>query len=160
MDETSDNFTAEMLLKTLGARAGGAGTTAAGATVVARTLEAAGVPTAGVRIADGSGLSPLDRLTARAIAGILLAARQDPRLWPHVRRALAVAGRSGTLEHRLESARGAIRAKTGTTALASALSGYARARYLFAVVQDGDPVSTWWARTAQDRFATTLAQVG
>jgi D-alanyl-D-alanine carboxypeptidase len=50
-----------------------------------------------------------------------------------------------------------VRAKTGTTAVASALSGYVRDRFAFAVVQNGYPVSTFWARTAQDRFAQALA---
>jgi D-alanyl-D-alanine carboxypeptidase len=50
-----------------------------------------------------------------------------------------------------------VRAKTGTTSRASALSGYVRDRYAFAVLQNGQPVSTYWARTAQDRFAQALA---
>ena len=151
MDRESDNFTAEMLLKTLGN-----GSTSAGAAVVAQTLRSAHVPLRGVRIVDGSGLSPLDRLTARAIAAILEAAWKDAHVRPVLWKALSVAGRSGTLAHRL---RGwpTIHAKTGTTDIASALSGYAGGRYLFAVVQDGHPVATWWARLAQDRFATALA---
>jgi len=48
-------------------------------------------------------------------------------------------------------------AKTGTTSVASALSGYVRQRYVFSVLQNGRPVSYWWARKAQDRFATVLA---
>jgi D-alanyl-D-alanine carboxypeptidase len=47
--------------------------------------------------------------------------------------------------------------KTGTTSLASALSGYVRERYIFSVLQNGNPVSYRWARRAQDRFATVLA---
>ena len=46
MDRESDNFTAEMLLKELGAEIGAGGTTAAGAAVVRRDLAAAGVPLA------------------------------------------------------------------------------------------------------------------
>ena len=157
MDRSSDNFTAELLMKTLGARVLGKGTTGAGAQVVVRTLERAGVHLRGVRIADGSGLSSRDRLTARAVAGILAAAWQRPALRPYLWRSLAVAGRCGTLADRLADARGMIFAKTGTTDRASALSGYARNRYVFAVLQDGRPVATWWARTAQDRFARVLA---
>jgi D-alanyl-D-alanine carboxypeptidase/D-alanyl-D-alanine-endopeptidase (penicillin-binding protein 4) len=154
MDRQSDNFTAEMLLKTLGH-----GSTAAGAAAVVQTLRKAHVRLRGVRIADGSGLSPLDRLTARAIAGILEAAWKDSHVRPVLWDALSVAGTSGTLAHRLSGrqTRGRIHAKTGTTDIASALSGYAGDRYLFAVVQDGHPVSTWWAHLAQDRFATALA---
>ena len=159
MDHESDNFTAEMLLKTLGADVAGRGTTAAGAGVVVRTLMRAGVPLAGVRIADGSGLSQLDRLTARAIGAILADAWHNHRVRNPFWRALAVAGRSGTLARRLRSgpAYGDVHAKTGTTDAASALSGYVRRRFAFAVIQNGRPVATTWAHAAQDRFATALA---
>jgi D-alanyl-D-alanine carboxypeptidase/D-alanyl-D-alanine-endopeptidase (penicillin-binding protein 4) len=117
------------------------------------------VPLAGVRIVDGSGLSPYDRLTTRAIVAILRAAWQDPQIRPTFVAALPVAGRSGTLRHRLGAlpARGVVLAKTGTTSLASALSGFVRGRYVFSVLQNGHPVSLWWARRAQDQFATALA---
>jgi PBP4 family serine-type D-alanyl-D-alanine carboxypeptidase len=159
MDVESDNYTAELVLKTLGAELGGAGTSAAGATVVMRSLREAGVPLGGVRVVDGSGLSRADRLTARALAAMLVSAFTDPDLREPLWEALPIAGVNGTLEDRLRRrpARGAVRAKTGTTSVASALSGYVRDRYAFAVLQNGHPVSTYWARTAQDRFAQALA---
>jgi serine-type D-Ala-D-Ala carboxypeptidase/endopeptidase (penicillin-binding protein 4) len=159
MDHESDNFTAELLLKQVGASTGAVGTTAGGAEQVRATLSQAGIPLAGVRIADGSGLSELDRLTARTIVGILDAAWDDPIIRRAFVAALAVAGRSGTLKDRLRAApaRGAVIGKTGTTSIASALSGYVRQRYVFSVLQNGNPVSYWWARRAQDRFATVLA---
>jgi D-alanyl-D-alanine carboxypeptidase/D-alanyl-D-alanine-endopeptidase (penicillin-binding protein 4) len=160
MDHESDNFTAEMLLKELGAEAGEGGTSAAGAVVVMRELQAAGLPVAGVRIADGSGLSLDDRLTARLITSLLTTAWNDPALRQELWRALPVAGVSGTLKHRLVSrpTLGAVRAKTGTTNRASALSGYVSERYAFSVLQNGVPVATWPARRAEDRFATALAR--
>lgn len=114
---------------------------------------------AGVRIVDGSGLSRLDRLTADALAGILRVAWSNPTIRPSFVAALPVAGVNGTLEDRLRRppARGNVVAKTGTTREASALSGYVRNRYVFAVLQNGSPLSYWWARRAQDRFATVLA---
>ena len=159
MDRESDNFTAELLLKQIGAANGATGTTATGAALVRTTLTEAGIPLAGVRIVDGSGLSSLDRLTARAIVGILQAAWQDPTIKASFVSALAVSGRTGTLKDRLRRppALGAVLAKTGTTSLASALSGFVRGRYVFSVLQNGRPVSYTWARRAQDRFATVLA---
>jgi D-alanyl-D-alanine carboxypeptidase/D-alanyl-D-alanine-endopeptidase (penicillin-binding protein 4) len=159
MDRDSDNFTAELLLKQLAAYNGLPGTTVAGAAQVRDLLAGAGVPLAGVRIVDGSGLSPYDRLTARAIVEILRAAWNEPEIKPAFVSALAVAGMNGTLKDRLRKwpARGAVFAKTGTTSVASALSGYVRQRYVFSVLQNGRPVSYWWARRAQDRFATVLA---
>jgi D-alanyl-D-alanine carboxypeptidase/D-alanyl-D-alanine-endopeptidase (penicillin-binding protein 4) len=159
MDRESDNFTAEMLLKQLGLAELDRGTSAAGATVVMQTLAEAGVPMTGVRIVDGSGLSRLDRLTATALGGLLKAAWADPAVRPALLAALPVAGVNGTLQHRLSKppARGRVLAKTGTTASASSLSGYVGDRYAFAVVQNGHPLSYWWARRAQDRFAQILA---
>jgi D-alanyl-D-alanine carboxypeptidase/D-alanyl-D-alanine-endopeptidase (penicillin-binding protein 4) len=161
MGRESDNFTAELLLKQLGAVELGRGTTSAGARVVRETLAAAGVPLAGVRVADGSGLSRLDRLTATAVVRLLEAGAAGPARDAFLD-SLAVAGVDGTLEDRLRSrpARGRVIAKTGTTQLASALSGFVRDRYVFAVLQNGSPVSTYWARIAQDRFAATLAAAG
>ena len=159
MDRESDNFTAELLLKQLGTVGGAVGTSAGGAAQVRATLAQAGIPLAGVRILDGSGLSPLDRLTARAIVGMLHAAWDDPTIKTAFVSALAVAGRSGTLKDRLRTppARGVVLAKTGTTSIASALSGFVRQRYVFSVLDNGNPVSYLWARRAQDRFATVLA---
>jgi PBP4 family serine-type D-alanyl-D-alanine carboxypeptidase len=159
MDRESDNFTAELLLKQLGAGTGVAGSSAAGAREVRRVLAAAGVPLAGIRIVDGSGLSPYNRLTARAVVAMLRAAWEAPEIRSAFVSALPVAGRSGTLRDRLRSwpARGAVLAKTGTTAIASALSGFVRRRYAFSVLQNGRPVSSWWARRAQDRVAAVLA---
>jgi serine-type D-Ala-D-Ala carboxypeptidase/endopeptidase (penicillin-binding protein 4) len=159
MDRESDNFTAELLLKQIAAANGDVGTTAGGAAQVHATLAEAGIPLTGVRIVDGSGLSSLDRLTARAIVGILRAAWEDPSIKQSFVSALAVAGRAGTLKDRLRRppALGVVLAKTGTTSLASALSGFVRDRYVFSVLQNGRPVSYTWARRAQDRFANVLA---
>ncbi len=159
MDHESDNFTAELLLKQLGAYNGFAGTSATGAAEVRQDLAANDVPLAGVRLLDGSGLSPYDRLTTRAVVGILRAAWLDETIRQPFFAALAVSGLSGTMRDRLRypPARGAVAAKTGTTSLASALSGYVRKRYVFSVLQNGHPISYWWARRAQDRFVTVLA---
>lgn len=155
----SDNFTAEILLKQLGAGFALQGTTAAGAEVVYRLLVEQQVPVAGVRIVDGSGLSRLDRLTAASVVGMLQSSWLDQDLREILISSLPVAGRSGTLGRRMRgtSAAGRVRAKTGTLSVASALSGYVRRRYAFSIIQNGSPVSHFWARRAQDRFATVLA---
>ena len=159
MGRESDNFTAEVLVKQLGAIVEGTGSTAAGLRVVRRLLDRSGVPLAGVRLADGSGLSPLNRLTAEALVALLLAGLADPDVREPFLQSLAVAGVDGTLKDRMEfrPARSQVIAKTGSTSLASALSGFVRGRFVFAVIQNGRPVSTYWSRRAQDRFATLLA---
>jgi D-alanyl-D-alanine carboxypeptidase/D-alanyl-D-alanine-endopeptidase (penicillin-binding protein 4) len=157
MDTWSDNFIAEMLLKQLGARLGNGGTTAAGAAVVRSNLAANGVPLIGVRLADASGLSSLDRLTARSLAAMLETVWHDPAL-----RALpdtfAVAGSTGTLRHRLLGVAGhaLVRGKTGTTDHSSALAGLVGSRYAFAIVNNGYPVNWTAAHMLQDRVVMTL----
>jgi D-alanyl-D-alanine carboxypeptidase/D-alanyl-D-alanine-endopeptidase (penicillin-binding protein 4) len=159
MNRESDNFVAEMLLKGLGARLGAEGTTTAGLAVVRRTLAQLGVPLVGTRLADGSGLSLRDRLSARTVAALLVAAWHDPELGVPFTQSLAVAGINGTLEDRLERApaRGLVRAKTGTTAAASSLAGYIGDRYVFVVLMNSDAIPWVGARRGQDRFVQLLA---
>ena len=155
----SDNFYAEMLVKKLGAYFRDSGTTSAGATVVRRVLRARGVPVTGIRIADGSGLSSLDRLTARAVSRMLVSARKDPAISAPFFDSLPIAGVNGTLKDRMRRgpARGVVRAKTGTTINASALSGYVGSRWVFSILQNGWPVPWTSSRASQDRFAQILA---
>ena len=162
MGRESDNYTAAILVKQLGAVFSGQGTTAAGTGVIRQALAEAGVPLGGVRLADGSGLSGLDRLTAAALVALLQSGLAAGDLRDAFLQSLAVAGVNGTLEDRMERrpTRGSVIAKTGTTRTASALSGFVRDRYVFAVLQNGRPISTYWARRAQDRFATALAASG
>lgn len=161
MNRESDNFVAEMLLKELGASVIGRGATVAGAAVVRGTLADAGVPLDGVRVVDGSGLSRLDRLTVRSLVVLLRAAARDPDIGNAFVSSLPVAGVSGTLRDRLgrRPTRGRVIAKTGTTASSCALAGFVRNRYVFAILQNGSPVSFWSARAAQDRFVTVLARL-
>jgi D-alanyl-D-alanine carboxypeptidase/D-alanyl-D-alanine-endopeptidase (penicillin-binding protein 4) len=161
MDADSDNFTAELVLKAIGAETLGKGTTAAGAAAVRRDLKIAGIPLDGARIVDGSGLSRLDRVTARGLASLLLVFWQSPELRDVVQGSLAVAGESGTLKHRLLGRRtkGIVRGKTGTTAISSALSGYIGSRYAFVLIQNGRPVNWDAAHKLQDRFVLALTKL-
>jgi D-alanyl-D-alanine carboxypeptidase/D-alanyl-D-alanine-endopeptidase (penicillin-binding protein 4) len=160
MDVVSDNFTAELALKQIGAVVAGEGTTAAGAQVVRSVLAAHAIPLVGVRIADGSGLSGLDRMTPKALVTILQRGWADREIRSVLFGVLPVSGRDGTLEDRMSRppARGNVRAKTGTLNGVSALSGYVRERFAFAVLVHTQGLSTYAAHAAQDRFATVLAQ--
>jgi D-alanyl-D-alanine carboxypeptidase/D-alanyl-D-alanine-endopeptidase (penicillin-binding protein 4) len=157
MDTWSDNFIAEMLLKQLGARIDGHGTTAAGARVVTATLAENEIPLGGVRLADGSGLSMLDRLTARTLAGTLETIAHTPALRPLLA-TFAVAGATGTLRHRLLGVTGhqLVRGKTGTTDHSSALAGFVGSRFAFAILCNGAPVNWPAAHLLQDRVAEAL----
>ncbi|MDP9452027.1 MAG: D-alanyl-D-alanine carboxypeptidase/D-alanyl-D-alanine-endopeptidase [Actinomycetota bacterium] len=118
----SDNGTAELLLKELGLRVGGTGSTAAGRTVVADTLASLGLPTDGLAVVDGSGLDPTNQVTCQLLHDML----EDTVAGGPVDRGLAVAGSSGTLARRFldTPALGALRAKTGSLRGVASLSGF------------------------------------
>ena len=107
---TSDNDTAEMLLKELGFADSGVGSLAAGLNVVDRTLRTWNVPMEGVRLADASGLSSDNRLTCAAVLAVL------DRGAATLPAAMAVAGRTGTLAGEFvgSAVEGRLVAKTGT----------------------------------------------
>jgi D-alanyl-D-alanine carboxypeptidase/D-alanyl-D-alanine-endopeptidase (penicillin-binding protein 4) len=160
MDIYSDNFYAEMLMKEVGAVQGSGGSAAAGLAVTRGLLVDAGVPLGGVRMVDGSGLSLVDRWTVEGLADLLQSMWLNPDLRPYLVPALPIAGKTGTLDHRMRSgpARGLVRAKTGTTDNSSALSGFVGERYVFSIVENGRPVRTQSAERSQDRFAQVLAR--
>src|SRR5262249_9681548 len=72
--------------------------------------------------------------------------------------ALPVAGVTGTMRHRLvgEPHRRLLRAKTGTTDIASALSGFVGRRFAFVAIENGHPVNYWAAHAAEDGVAKAL----
>ena len=154
----SDNFFAETLVKDLGARYGGAGTTAAGAAVVMKTIaQLLGIHP---HVLDGSGLSEEDKTSPYQVADMLVELAGTP-IGTVLRDSMAVAGESGTLELRMRDTRAAgnCEGKTGTLTGVSNLVGYCQAAdghtLVFAIFTDGIPVET--AHTFQDNMAITVA---
>jgi D-alanyl-D-alanine carboxypeptidase/D-alanyl-D-alanine-endopeptidase (penicillin-binding protein 4) len=120
----SDNLAAELLVKELGRRTSGVGSSAAGLEAARSSIVARCVALDGTD-ADGSGLSRTDARAPDAWRRLLEHARTRP-WYPAFRDALAVSGQAGTLAARLGSGEtvGRVRAKTGSTAVSGALSGY------------------------------------
>jgi len=151
----SDNLFAELLLKDIGARLGAGGTTAAGVAVVRRTVARFHVHPI---LADGSGLSRADRTSPRQVVLLLAGMRRVGAL----RAGLPVAGRTGTLAHRMRgsSAQDRCQAKTGTLSDVSALAGYCLARngHLLAFAFMENHVFTPRAKEMEDRLAILLAR--
>ncbi len=121
----SQNLHAEVLLKAIGRSSGAVGSIASGRRVVLRELERLGIDAAGVRIVDGSGLSPENRLTPSVLARLLHRIRDEP-YFPLFRDSLPLGGKTGTLSRRFRrrDVRGRVLAKTGYISGVSALSGY------------------------------------
>lgn len=141
MNKNSNNFMAEMIMKTLGAQFVGApGTTAAGLDMVRAYLSGIGLDPSATALADGSGLSDDSRVTARLLAEVLARAQQDFEVGPELLASLPIGGADGTLNDRFvgEQAHRRVRAKTGRIAGAIALAGYAAnrdgRRFAFAIL--------------------------
>jgi D-alanyl-D-alanine carboxypeptidase/D-alanyl-D-alanine-endopeptidase (penicillin-binding protein 4) len=122
MNQPSDNYMAETLVKDLGAQFGAAGSTAAGAAVVRSTIARFGIAPA---IVDGSGLSRLDRTSPRQVVQ-LLTRMVGTAAGPALDASLAVVGRNGTMYDRMRgtAAQDRCHTKTGTLHDVSTLAGY------------------------------------
>jgi serine-type D-Ala-D-Ala carboxypeptidase/endopeptidase (penicillin-binding protein 4) len=152
----SDNFFAEMLIKDLGARFGGAGTTAAGARVVESQMATSF--SIHPRLDDGSGLSRYDLTSPVQVVTLLRAMAGDPQFTA----SLAMAGETGTLQDEMRGtyAQGRCRGKTGTLHDVSNLVGYCHAKdghtLAFAFLMNG--IYPDYAHPIQDRMGVAVAK--
>jgi D-alanyl-D-alanine carboxypeptidase/D-alanyl-D-alanine-endopeptidase (penicillin-binding protein 4) len=157
-DVYSDNFFAETLIKLLGARFGGAGTTAAGATVVENFARAHG---SDVHAVDGSGLTRSNRASPRQVVDLLLAMR-DEEAGEDFIQDLALTGKEGTVADRMRgtAAYARCRTKTGTITAVSNLSGYCfneSGRIMAFSILMGGVTDLGLAHLEQDRIAGLVA---
>lgn len=153
----SDNVTAEMLVKALGARFGRGGSWTEGLGVIRSTLAEAGYPVADLDQHDGSGLERDNRLTCRLLMQLL----DDVEEGAALHAGLPVAGETGTLRLRLadDGVRGKVRAKTGALDHVAGLVGYvesAGGTLEFALVGNGLPRSLHEGRAFADAVARAL----
>lgn len=161
-NHVSHNFFADALLKTAGRTAVGEGSFAAGARAV-RALVARHSPADSIPLhqVDGSGLSHLDRVTARTTVG-LLDFMQGGDAAADYSASLPVAGDDYGL-HRMyrTAAAGNLRAKTGTIHGVSSLSGYVTTadgeRVAFSIIANGVP-STAREKRSEDAIGERLAR--
>jgi D-alanyl-D-alanine carboxypeptidase/D-alanyl-D-alanine-endopeptidase (penicillin-binding protein 4) len=165
--KVSDNLTGEQLVKAIGAKAAGPpGDYAKGLAAERRFLaREVGIDTTSMVLADGSGVSRYNLVTARQVVDLLayMAGRQD--LAPAFLSALPIAGVDGTLEDRMRgtAAERRARAKTGSLSGVSALSGYVMTaggeRLAFSLMMEFFPGSTAPPRAVQDSVVAALAGV-
>jgi len=166
MNQKSNNFYAEQLLKALGAKVYGVpGTTRKGVRATQGLMKRSGIPAAQYRMANGSGLLGRTRIAPKALVRLLERVRTLPWLYQALRDSLPVAGRSGTLARRFAGtvAAGRVRAKTGTVHQVSCLAGYVDRRsgkspLVFAIMHNGFTTTHAVARRVQDRMVILLAR--
>jgi D-alanyl-D-alanine carboxypeptidase/D-alanyl-D-alanine-endopeptidase (penicillin-binding protein 4) len=126
MQKESDNFYAEMLLKTLGAKKFNTqGTTELGIQAVKEFMHGFGLDSTKVSMRDGSGLSSATIISASNL-NRLLVNMQHHTSFDVYYNSLAVSGTDGTLGHRMlgSALQGMFNGKTGYISGIRALSGY------------------------------------
>lgn len=139
VNQHSNNFLAETLLKQIGARTKGYGSTEAGIQAVYAFLKSKGIDLSGFFMYDGSGISRYNALTVTQLVE-LLKYMQHSKLSGTFRNSLSVAGQSGTLGKICinSEAAGNIQGKSGTMSRVKSYAGYSRTRnnhqLVFAVI--------------------------
>jgi D-alanyl-D-alanine carboxypeptidase/D-alanyl-D-alanine-endopeptidase (penicillin-binding protein 4) len=160
----SDNEAAEVVLRQVAIAAGRPADFEGGTAAVRAALDSAGISTKGLVLKDGSGLSRRNRITPVTLVEVLRQSLAAPRTSELVAD-LPVSGFTGTLVDRfadLTTARGTVRAKTGTLSGIHSLAGYATdvegRPVLFALMSDrSDKDLPLQAQAALDRAAAAIA---
>lgn len=159
----SQNWFAELLVKTLGREVRGEGSWEAGLAVERDFLtRVVGIDPGDVVLRDGSGLSAHNRITPRALVALLRYVRNTPQQ-RIVLDALPVSGRSGSLERRLEDLPGRVSAKTGYISGVNTLAGFVTLsdgrEAAFAIVSNGSREPTARMKAGIDDIVRAIARM-
>ena len=164
MLKESDNLYAESMFYQIGAASGNQPATAHSArSVMNRLIKKVGLDPKCYNIADGSGLSLYNYVTAELEVRLLRYAFKNNNIYLHLHPSLPQAGTDGTLRKRMTSpfTQGNVYAKTGTLSGISSLAGYCTAanghRLAFAIINQG-LLHGRNGRSFQDRVCTILCQ--
>lgn len=125
LNRYSNNFMAEMLLRSMGGTVfSPPGTAAKGIAVIQQTLKGIGVSSGEVKLDSGSGLSRDCRVSPRAFCRVLTSVYNDFSVAPEFLASMAMNAKEGTLRKRLRKSPVTVRGKTGTLRNVCAFSGY------------------------------------
>lgn len=164
MLKESDNLYAESMFYQIAASTGARYASAKNAsTVVNRLISKVGLDPKRYEIADGSGLSLYNYVSAELEVRFLRYAWHNNNIYVHLHPALPIAGVDGTLRKRMRGpfTSGNVYAKTGTVAGVSSLAGYCTAanghHLAFSIINQGIQHHRN-GRAFQDRVCTVLCQ--
>jgi D-alanyl-D-alanine carboxypeptidase/D-alanyl-D-alanine-endopeptidase (penicillin-binding protein 4) len=126
LNHESVNLFAEHLLKEIGKIYNNNGTTEAGIEVLYRFLKDSGVNSAGMFLEDGSGMSPMDAVTSRGLAEILLFMKNKAKYFSEFYNSLPDAGKEGTLKNYFKNPvfDSNLKAKSGSMTRVRSYAGY------------------------------------
>ncbi|MFA5496435.1 MAG: D-alanyl-D-alanine carboxypeptidase/D-alanyl-D-alanine-endopeptidase, partial [Porticoccaceae bacterium] len=163
MNKVSSNFIAEMLTKNLAARRAPPGTMAGGMAVLDEYMAGLGLDAGEYHLANPSGLTRINRLSANALVRVLDDMAGDFRVANEFLASLPIAGIDGTLQHRMAQspAQGWVRAKTGYIDGAVSLAGVggrsSGERITFAFLYNG-PAPAYQVRALFDQLSALLVE--
>jgi|TARA_B100001750_G_scaffold244638_1_gene262426 D-alanyl-D-alanine carboxypeptidase/D-alanyl-D-alanine-endopeptidase (penicillin-binding protein 4) len=160
VNKESNNLFAELLYRTIGRVKRGSGSSKASARAIRSEMEDIGIDMSSVVQLDGSGLSAGNRVSAATFVEVIDRMANSPE-WTAFWASLPEAGRRRGLRRMYRTAAvGNLRAKTGTIAGVSALSGMVRSangeRLAFSIIVNGTP-SQNRAKGVENQIGALLA---
>ncbi len=164
MMKDSDNLYAESMYYQIAASTGNRPASAKSARSVERQLiHKIGLDPSRYKLADGSGLSLYNYLSAELEVKLLRYAFRNDNIMEHLKQSLPIAGVDGTLKKRMRGtfAHSNVRAKTGTLTGIISLAGYCKAAnghdLCFSIINNGIMHGTN-ARNFADKVCNLLCQ--
>ncbi len=163
MMKDSDNLYAESLYYQIAAQRNHPGKALYAQRQEKALIERTGLNSSRYKLADGSGLSLYNYISAECLLRLLRYAYQHKPIYKHLLPSLPIAGEDGTLKKRMidTHAEGNVQAKTGTLTGIISLAGYCSAsnghRLCFAIINQG-ALSAKAARNFQDKICDILCE--
>ncbi len=158
VNKKSDNFYAEMLLKTIAAEHfDAAGSTELGLSLVKDFAVSMEIDTTRLEMSDASGMAPSTLMTPEDLSELLVNMRDHPEFDAY-KNSLSIAGVDGSLENRFDGTalQGKIHGKTGYVSGVRSLSGYMEASsgqdLVFSVVTNNYTEKTSYIDTIQEQI--------
>ena len=163
MMKESDNLYAESMYYHLAAAQNKPARAAGAKMFELNLIRKMGLNPSDYRLADGSGLSLYNYVTAELEVAFLRYAYENSTIYNHLIPSLPLAAYDGTLSKRLNGTRaaGSVRAKTGTLTCVSSLAGYAKAAnghiLAFCIINQG-VLRAKNAKAFQDRICVAMCR--
>ena len=164
MMKESDNLYAESMFYQIAASTGNRPASARSArSIINKLIRKVGLNPSDYKVADGSGLSLYNYVSAELEVALLRYAFRNDNIYLHLYPSLPIAGEDGTLKKRMKGtfAAGNVHAKTGTVTCVTSLAGYCTAanghKLAFSIINQGC-LRDSESRAFQDRVCVAMCQ--